>query len=166
MSWFKKKDAPKIPEPTPSAYAQPNVLRRGDRAPSPNPPPSYRTSNSTTYNRSRDGDPYATDLKDGGYNDQPAATYQAGQDRYARNAGVGDPYARAGAGNVDADRNELFAGYNPDASSGRNRFDARPGEGGSGRFGGWQDRTPQNQEEEDEDVERIKADTRQLKNDS
>lgn len=164
MSWFKRKDAPQIPEPTPS-LSQPNVLRRGDRDPSPNPP-SYRTSNANTYNRSRDGDPYAADLKSGGYNNQPTGTYQTGQDRYARSAGVGDPYSRAGAGNLDADRNELFSGYNPERSAGQNRFANRPGESGSGRFGGWQDRTPANQEEQDEDVERIKADTRQLKNDS
>lgn len=164
MSWFKRKDAPQIPEPTPS-LSQPNVLRRGDRDPSPNPP-SYRTSNANTYNRSRDGDPYAADPKSGGYNNPPTGSYQTGQDRYARSAGVGDPYSRAGAGNLDSDRNELFGGYNPERSAGQNRFAARPGEGGSGRFGGWQDRTPENQEEQDEDVERIKADTRQLKNDS
>ncbi|KAG9044691.1 Protein transport protein S9 plasma membrane t-SNARE [Tulasnella sp. UAMH 9824] len=164
MSWFRRKDAPQIPEPTPS-LSQPNVLRRGDRDTSPNPP-SYRTSNANTYNRSRDGDPYAADLKSGGYNNQPTSTYQTGQDRYARSAGVGDPYSRAGAGNLDADRNELFSGYNPERSAGQNRFANRPGESGSGRFGGWQDRTPQNQEEQDEDVEQIKADTRKLKDDS
>ncbi|KAG8929367.1 Protein transport protein S9 plasma membrane t-SNARE [Tulasnella sp. 417] len=123
MSWLKKEDAPKIPEPA-SSLSQPNVLRRGDRDPSPNPP-SYRTSNANTYNRSRDGDPYAAYLKSGGYNNPPPGNYQAGQDRYGRNGGVSDPYSRAGAGNVDADRNEIFAGTtqnNPLA-----RIASRPG---------------------------------------
>lgn len=89
-----------------------------------------------------------------------------GPDRYARGNGIGDPYSRAGAGNADADRNELFAGYRGNRDgSGPNRFlDDRPGAGA--RSGSWQDREPGTQEEMDEDVETIKKDMRQLKNES
>ncbi|KAJ7122818.1 hypothetical protein C8R44DRAFT_784625 [Mycena epipterygia] len=45
------------------------------------------------------------------------------RDKYSRSNGVGDVYTRAGADSrqLDQDRNELFAGYNP-AKSGSGRF--------------------------------------------
>lgn len=83
-------------------------------------------------------------------------------------APVGDPYSR-GFGNADVDRSELFSGYNAEKAAaanagGRNRFDDRPG--GPGAASRWQDRQPASQEEEEEDVESIKKDTRALKTDS
>jgi hypothetical protein len=41
-------------------------------------------------------------------------------DRYKRNVGVGDVYSR-GEAQLEQDRNELFAGYNP-AKAGSGRF--------------------------------------------
>ncbi|KAB5594808.1 Protein transport protein SEC9 [Ceratobasidium theobromae] len=105
-----------------------------------NPPPSYR-SNSSTYNESRDGNPY----------DIPPPPPQG--DRYARNAGVGDKYSR-GYGNVDNDRAELFGGYKPDQS--RRRYDDN--DDGQQR--------QMTAEEEEEEVEAIKQDTRKLKQES
>jgi len=78
------------------------------------------------------------------------------RDRYNRNAGVGDVYSRGGA-NVDQDRNELFSGFN--TGNARNV--------GSGRFvdgPGFRNAPPG--EENDEDVEGIKAQTRFIKEES
>lgn len=96
-----------------------------------------------------------------GYGNDDAGGYQT-----RNTASIGDPYSR-GTRNADADRSELFSGYNAEArpAGQRNRFDDRPGGpgGGSGR---WQERTPQNQEEEDEDIESIKKDIRGVKDES
>lgn len=76
-------------------------------------------------------------------------------DRYARNRGVGDSYSRTG-GDVERDRNELFAGYNPQKS-------------GSGRFFDGPD-VPQSEsapgQETEEDIEGIKTQTRFVKQES
>lgn len=162
-SWFSRSSSsrneiPPVAEPAPSGggYGYSNVqggedkarqelFARGSNRPadaaSINPPPSYR-SNASTHNQSRDGDPYAN----------PSSQKQPVQsDRYARNAAVGDKYTR-GYGNVDNDREELFAGRQP--TQPRRRFD----DDDNGR-----QRTA---EEEEEDVEGIKQETKQLKQDS
>ncbi|TRM66364.1 hypothetical protein BD626DRAFT_546651 [Schizophyllum amplum] len=75
------------------------------------------------------------------------------RDKYARNASVGDAYSR-GAGDADRDRAELFAGLNPNKA-------------GSGRFfDGPELREPTPGEENDEDVEGIKQQTRFVKQES
>lgn len=72
-------------------------------------------------------------------------------DRYSRNASVGDAYSR-GYGNVESDRAELFAGHQP----------AQP----QRRFDDTNDSELMTAEEEEEAVEGIKQDTRQLKQES
>ncbi|KAF8912338.1 hypothetical protein CPB85DRAFT_1375784 [Mucidula mucida] len=88
-------------------------------------------------------------------NDSPAPQDDIHRDRYNRNNGVGDVYSRGG-GEVDKDRNELFAGYNPAKSQGSGRFFDGPGVG----------REPPPGEENDEDVEGIKQQTRFVKQES
>ncbi|KAG9096739.1 Protein transport protein S9 plasma membrane t-SNARE, partial [Ceratobasidium sp. 370] len=103
-----------------------------------NPPPSYR-SNPGTPQQS----PY----------NQPQQPLPRGEtDRYARNAAIGDKYSR-GYGNVDNDRAELFAGHQP--AQPRRRFDDN-------------DNQPREMtgEEEEEEVEGIKQDMRQVKQES
>ncbi|KAJ4486189.1 protein transporter SEC9 [Lentinula aciculospora] len=80
----------------------------------------------------------------------------ANRDNYSRNRGVGDVYTR-GRANVDQDRNELFSGYSTQKSSGPGRF-----------FDGPQEelRDPQPGEENDEDIEGIKKQTRFIKQES
>lgn len=133
-------------------------------------PPSYKSS-ASSYNASRDGpDPYARSNsfysapKSGGNSATNVDDPYANGDRYHRNQGVGDAYSRIGGGNVEDDRQALFSGYQPNPNATRNRFDDR-GVPGSDRAR-WQDRTPQNQQEEEEDVETIKKDTRALKQDT
>lgn len=155
MSFFRKKSGLEIPpvasEPTPSYdddAARNELLgsstRRG--------PPSYR-SNASVYNASRDGDPYESAKA------SPAPSAGGGRlpDRYGRSA-VGDPYARGG--NADADRAQLFSGYDPKRNQSGNRFDQRDDKGAD------EPRSYQTQEEEDEDVEGIKQQTRFIKQDS
>ncbi|CAE6435596.1 unnamed protein product [Rhizoctonia solani] len=164
-SWFSRSSSsrneiPPVAEPAPSGggYGYSNVseedkarqelFARGSNRPadaaSINPPPSYR-SNASTYNQSRDGDPYANPSRQ-----QPPPVQS---DRYARNAAVGDKYSR-GYGNVDNDRAELFAGRQP--TQPRRRYD--DDDNGQPR--------QLTAEEEDEEVEGIKQDTRQLKQES
>jgi hypothetical protein len=81
------------------------------------------------------------------------STDTAVRDRYHRNNAV-DVYSR-GQGNLDADRQELLSGYNPDkASTGRFTHD------------GPTLREPAPGEETEEDVEGIKQQTRFVKQDS
>ncbi|CAE6507581.1 unnamed protein product [Rhizoctonia solani] len=165
-SWFSRSSSsrneiPPVAEPAPSSggygysnaqgnedKARQELFARGSNRPadaaSVNPPPSYR-SNASVYNQSRDGDPYASPS----YQQPPPVQ----NDRYARNAAVGDKYSR-GYGNVDNDRAELFSGRQP--TQPRRRYD--DDENGQPR-----DRTA---EEEEEEVEAIKQDTRQLKQES
>ncbi|QRV74244.1 transporter protein Sec9 [Ceratobasidium sp. AG-Ba] len=104
-----------------------------------NPPPSYR-SNVSTPQQSPYGQPQ-----------QPLPRPE--QDRYARNAAVGDKYSR-GYGNVDNDRAELFAGSRP--AQPRRRFDDDNNN----------EPRQMTAEEEEEEVEGIKRDMRSLKQDS
>lgn len=80
-------------------------------------------------------------------------SYAAVRDRYHRNNSV-DVYSR-GQGSLDTDRRELFAGYNSEKAS-------------AGRFArdGPTSREPAPGEENEEDVEGIKQQTRFVKQDS
>jgi len=126
---------------------------------------SSRTkSSSSTYVASRDGDLYSNNNY---YNysksSQPrddfndyAEEQSSYVDKYSRSRGVGDVYSRGNAGHtVDQDRNELFSGYNPQKSGGSGRF-----------FDGPSMREPAPGEENDEDVEGIKQQTRFVKQES
>ncbi len=106
-------------------------------------PPVERDLNSTST-----GDPYNT----------PTGTPSTGnsaavRDRYHRNNPI-DVYSR-GQGDLDADRRELLSGYNPEKAS-------------TGRFAhdGPSLREPTPGEENEEDVEGIKQQTKFLKQDS
>ncbi|KAK0465146.1 protein transporter SEC9 [Desarmillaria tabescens] len=144
MSFFsRRKDKPRIP---PVESPSPN---------STSPCPSYR-SNASTYVPSRDGDPYNTPSNKVTSYPPPVPTpmndYEP-RDKYNRSNGVGDIYSR-GSAELDKDRNELFSGYNPQKA-------------GSGRFfDGPQIREPAPGEENDEDVEGIKQQTRFTKQES
>ncbi|KIY52773.1 hypothetical protein FISHEDRAFT_34577 [Fistulina hepatica ATCC 64428] len=151
MSFLRKKDKYAIPE-----VGQPHTSQSA-------PPPSYR-SNASTYVRSRDGDPYNTPPLSG-YNsrlggseatlDGPGISdSNALRDKYSRNAAVGDAYSRGG-GNVEQDRSELLGGYRPKPGAGSGRF-----------FDGPSIREPAPGEENDEDVEGIKQQTRYVKQES
>ncbi|KAL0565288.1 Protein transport protein S9 plasma membrane t-SNARE, partial [Marasmius crinis-equi] len=104
------------------------------------PRPSVHSSNAPTYNPSRDGDPYST--QDDAY---------AIRDKFSRSNGVGDVYSR-GRANIEQDRDELFSGYHPQ-KGGSGRFFDSPPQGGNG-------------EEDEEDVEGIKQQTRYMKQES
>jgi len=135
MPLFKKKPET-IPPVAPAGY--------------PSAPSTYGStkSSSSTYVASRDGDPYNNTASR--YGDSPSLT-----DKYSRGRGVGDVYSRAGGGEVEQDRNELFSGYNP-------------AKGGSGRFfdGPQIGKEPTAGEENEEDVEGIKQQTRFVKQES
>jgi len=84
----------------------------------------------------------------------PNDTYGAPtRDRYGRN--VGDKYAR-GEGNLDQDRNALFSGYNAEKAGSGGRFFDGPSPA----------KEPVPGEEDDEDVEGIKQQTRFAKQES
>jgi len=111
--------------------------------------PTYH-SNARTYVPSRDGDPYNVPSSQSASYTSP----EAPRDKYSRSNGVGDVYSRGGA-EVDKDRNELFSGYNPQ-KSGSSRFFDGPQLG----------REPAPGEENEEDVEGIKQQTRFVKQES
>ncbi|KAF8237823.1 hypothetical protein L208DRAFT_463065 [Tricholoma matsutake] len=117
-----------------------------------NSPRSPYHSNATTYVPSRDGDLYNSVNSRSSY--PPPENDNALQDKYSRSNGVGDVYSR-GTGELDKDRQELFSGYNPQKA-------------GSGRFfdGPQPGREPPPGEENDEDVEGIKQQTRFVKQES
>ena len=112
-------------------------------------PSSYRVkSNASSYVASRDGDRYNGTTSRGDYGSDPSLV-----DKYRRNASVGDVYSR-GEAQLQQDRNELFAGYNPTKS-------------GSGRFfdgPSLPEKAPG--EENEEDIEGIKQQTRFVKQES
>lgn len=104
-------------------------------------------SSSSTYVASRDGDPY----------NAPTSTDYSSNllaDRYGRNRGAGDVYSR-GTAELDKDRSELFSGYNP-AKSGSGRFFDGPDLG----------KGPTDGEENEDDIEGIKQQTRFVKQES
>ncbi|KAF7436851.1 Protein transport protein S9 plasma membrane t-SNARE [Pleurotus ostreatus] len=148
MSFFKRNNSKPLIPPVES-----DSLKSGGNSTSPRP---YRSS-AATYIPSRDGDQYSAPYRSSPApappsNDQPTSL----QDRYSRNRGVGDAYSR-GEGNLDQDRNELFSGYNPEKQGSGRFFDGPPR---SGRG------TPPPGEENDEDVEGIKQQTRFVKQES
>ncbi|KAF7310939.1 Protein transport protein [Mycena chlorophos] len=124
-----------------------------------------------TYVPSRDGDAYGSRSNSYGsersnsyssdrtkvdYNDRKTDPSDNYRDKYNRNNGVGDVYSRGGA-KLDEDRAALFSGYNPEKRT-----------GGSGRFFDGPDlgREPEPGEENEEDVEGIKKQTRFIKQES
>jgi len=163
MSFFRKKSALEIPPADNAARNELLGSRGSGRSVSPQPPP-YRPSDTASYNTSRDGDKYDNveaprqpsydSTRNGGPARGPVP------ERYANRGAAGDPYARGG--DADAARAALFGGYDAGkqraASGGPNRF-ADPA----------QDNEPrqfQTQEEEEEEVEGIKAQTRWVKQES
>jgi hypothetical protein len=111
-------------------------------------------SSAGTYVDGRDGGPYHSapnSIRSSPSNDG----YSALRDKYNRNKAIGDRYTR-GQGDLEHDRSELFSGYNPEkAGSGGRFFDGPPPR-----------REPPPGEENDEDVEGIKTQTRYVKQES
>lgn len=171
MSFFRKKSGLEIPPVNDTARNELLSSRRGGRSVSPQPPP-YR-SDAATYSASRDGDKYdnekyyreessygSTRGGGGGGGDNGGPSRGPIPERYANRSNVGDPYARGG--DADADRAALFSGYDAEkqraVSGGRNQFDDRAEDNEPRQF--------QTHEEEDEEVEGIKQQTRWVKQES
>ncbi|KAI0757032.1 hypothetical protein C8Q80DRAFT_1265017 [Daedaleopsis nitida] len=152
MSWFRKSDKNLIPAVQSEDAKRQELLGSRGNSTSPRPPSNFTRSSSATYVPSRDGDPYNTPSS------VPPPPMNYG-DRYTRKDAVGDVYSR-GQGNIDKDRGELLAGYNPQKAGSGRFFDEGP-QRAQGRSG-----TPPPGEENDEDVEGIKQDMRYLKQDS
>jgi protein transport protein SEC9 len=165
MSFFKRNKDQNLIPPVASEQV-------GGRAPSPSrgansasPRPGglpSRPSANATYNASRDGDPYNAPSyrSNPTYRPEPApgSAYAppapVASSGYTRTNAVGDQYSR-GEANIDRDRSELFAGYNKE-KAGSGRFFNGPGGGPE----------PAPGEENDEDVEGIKQQTRFIKQES
>lgn len=152
MPLLKRKDPYKIPPVSAPTSASSNSL---------NPPSyhsgSYRASSAPSYATSRDGDPYSPTYSPSIPSSRTVASEEEDPytyDRFARNRGIPDAYAR-GEANLEQDRNELFAGYNP-KKGGSGRFFDGPDVKGSANEG----------EETEEDVEGIKQQTRFVKQES
>ncbi|KAF8591857.1 protein transporter SEC9 [Ramaria rubella] len=145
MSWFKKKDASTIPPV--NDQARPSPISRG--------------SSSNTYVSSRDGDPYARPTPDRfnsqGSDREGLPSGPPGRDKYNRNNPVGDAYTR-GRANLEQDRAELFAGYDPEKHKPTGRFTDGPSRGEGTGAGG--------QDDEDDEVEGIKKQSRFTKQES
>lgn len=168
MSFFRKKSGLEIPPVNDAARNELLGSRVSGRSVSPQPPP-YQASNAATYNASRDGDKYDNEKYSRGESYGGTRSGEGGNggpgrgpvpERYGNRGAIGDPYARGG--DADADRAALFSGYDAEkrraASGGCNRFDD-----------GAQDNEPrqfQTQEEEEEEVEGIKQQTRWVKQES
>ncbi len=143
MSFFKRKEKnliPPVPEPGPP------------RTISPQPSSYSRSTSSSTYVASRDGNLYGSSTPP----PPPPATSS-----YARGGGigsVGDVYSR-GQRDIGQDRNELFSGLNPERAGSGRFLDDRRAPGG--------DRPePVQGEETEEDVEGIKQSLRYTKQES
>ncbi|KAH9064187.1 protein transporter SEC9 [Lactarius vividus] len=102
---------------------------------------------SETPNSNSTSDPYSSRSATSG-----ALSTDSVRDRYQRNNPI-DAYSR-GQGNIDSDRKELFSGYNPEKATGRFAHD------------GPTLHEPAPGEENEEDVEGIKQQTRFIKQDS
>lgn len=143
MSFFKRKEKNLIPP-----VADP-VSSRG---PSPGAGGSSYRSNSSTYVASRDGDLAK-------FSPSPSPSPQPPTEgRYTRQNAVGDVYSR-GQKDINQDRGELFAGYNPEKAGSGRFFNDGPGP----RRGGDE---PAEGEENEEDVEGIKQQLRFTKQES
>lgn len=142
MPLWKQKDKPLIP-PVQSELAPPlGASRSSSRTASPLP--SYR-SNASTYVASRDGlDPYDTMGKSKSQSGVPDCE-----------SSVVKSSTNDAQSQLDRARGELFAGYNPE-KAGSGRFFDGPGIG----------REPPPGEENEEDVEGIKQQTKFLKQES
>ena len=146
---------PAISSTMPLFKKKPDTLIPPVSAPSA-PSPTYGNSprsSSNTYVASRDGDSYNTASRLASYDS--SGDNGSLVDKYNRNRGVGDIYTRGGA-ELEKDRNELFSGYTPSKSGGSGRFFDGPDIG----------RTPPLGEENDEDIEGIKQQTRFVKQES
>ncbi|KAH0838318.1 hypothetical protein J3R83DRAFT_6596 [Lanmaoa asiatica] len=142
MPLWKSKDKPLIPPVQSGLAPPPGASRSSSRTTSPLP--SYR-SNASTYVPSRDGlDPYNTVGR---------SKFQGGVDDY--DPSVVKSSTSDAQSQLDQARGELFAGYNPEKA-------------GSGRFfdGPEIGKEPPHGEENEEDVEGIKQQTRFLKQES
>ena len=146
MSFFRKKSGLEIPPVPGEVFARDEPLRStraNDRSVSPQPPP-YPYPSST---------------------DSSAVL----SERYTRTGGAtrgvaSDPYTRNG--NLEADRQQLFSGYNPEKAKAGNRFvDASDRFSGAGDDGA-ESKQFQTQEDEDDEVEGIKQQTRFITQDS
>jgi hypothetical protein len=115
------------------------------------PPVEEDVGNSSTYlNPSSTSDPYSSRSATAS---PSISSSTVTRDPYQRNQPI-DTYSR-GQGNLDSDRRELFSGYNPEkANSGRFKFD------------GPMLPEPTPGEENEEDVEGIKQQTRFVKQES
>jgi len=116
------------------------------------PPVEPAGGNSSSHlNSSSPSDPYSgkSATSSPSINSYAADT----RDRYQRNQPI-DPYSR-GQGNVDSDRSELFSGYNPEKAN-PDRF----------KFDGPTLSEPTPGQENEEDVEGIKQQTRFVKQES
>ncbi|KAE9390364.1 hypothetical protein BT96DRAFT_1002326 [Gymnopus androsaceus JB14] len=142
---FWRKNSPSIPPvesagQIPSNNSSSRPYASNSSSPRPGLPSAPNASRSASYSNSS-------------LNNAPTSVNV--RDNYSRSRGVGDVYSRGGA-NVEQDRSELFSGYNPEKA-------------GSGRFfdgpqGSFSDPAPG--EENDEDVEGIKKQTRFIKQES
>lgn len=138
MSFFKRKEKnliPPVPDPISSRGPSPGA--------SVTPTSSYR-SNSSTYVASRDGD-----LAKFSSTPPPQPSYEG---RYTRQNAIGDVYSR-GEKDINQDRGELFAGYNPEKAGSGRFFSDGPGASRGGE-------DPAEGEENEEDVEGIKQQLR------
>ncbi|KAG1750025.1 uncharacterized protein EDB91DRAFT_1244615 [Suillus paluster] len=140
MSFFKRKEKNLVP-PVPSLEPRSDGPRGTSRSTSSLP--SYKSS-ASTYVASRDGpDPYNT-----------MSTRTLSQNSYDNcDSTTAGKIANAEA---DRNRNELFAGYNPQGKTGSGRYFDGPALG----------REPAPGEENEEDVEGIKQQTRFMKQES
>ena len=167
MSFFRKKSGLEIPPVNESARNE-LLGSRGGRSVSPQPLP-YRASDAAVYNASRDGDKYDNEkfYREERPQDSHGSTRGGGgssgdpsrgpiPERYGNRGAVGDPYTRGG--NVDADRAALFSGYDAGEQRAPNRFDDSNQDNEPRQF--------QTQEDEDEEVEGIKQQTRWVKQES
>ncbi|KAF8878102.1 synaptosome-associated proteinsynaptosomal-associated protein 25 [Infundibulicybe gibba] len=128
------------------------LFKRKDQNLIPPVAPAPSSANNTSSNASfrRDGNLYGASDR----SIAPTEDSYSLHDKYNKNNGIGDIYSR-GDGEIEKDRNELFAGYKPTAT-------------GSGRFfdGPQPGRVPPPGEENEEDVEGIKQQTRFVKQES
>ena len=141
MSFFKRKEKnliPPVPDPVSS------------RGPSPGAGASSIRSSASTYVASRDGD-----LAKFSSTPPPQVVPEG---RYTRQNAVGDVYSR-GQKNIDQDRGELFAGYNPEKAGSGRFFSDGPGAPPARS-------APVPGEENEDDVEGIKQQLRFTKQES
>jgi hypothetical protein len=141
MSFFKRKEKNLIPP----VHSEPASDGARGSSRSTSSLPSYKSS-ASTYVASRDGaDPYST-----------MRTNNLSQTSYDKYDTSSAPAGKTVDAQADQTRNELFAGYNPQGKTGSGRYFDGPALA----------REPPPGEENDEDVEGIKQQTRFLKQDS